>query len=63
MRMVSTAALLLGGGLLLVILSLVAPYWRSGRQAWTESLAVQFQQASQNYHAALHASAHRHADQ
>jgi hypothetical protein len=60
MKAGSIAPLLLVGGLLLVGLSWVTPNWLSGRHVWTDTMAVKFQQASQNYHAALHASAHAH---
>jgi len=52
------ASSLLAGGVLSILLSLLAPYFVSGKSAWTEHEALQLQQASQQYHAALHARAH-----
>jgi hypothetical protein len=49
-------SLLAGVGLLL--LSLVVPFIFGERRQWTDSQAVRFQEASHNYHAAIHAAAH-----
>jgi hypothetical protein len=54
------APLLLGGGLLLVLLSFAAPRLLGGRLEWSKADAVKLQQASQNYHAALHTRSHAH---
>lgn len=49
-------AILAGFGLL--VLSLLIPFVVGERRQWTNSQAVKFQEASHNYHAALHAAAH-----
>ena len=54
----SLAPLLIGGGLLLVLLSVTAPHVLGGRLEWSTEDATRFQQASQNYHAALHGRSH-----
>ena len=51
-------AVLLGIGLCLLLGSLCLPAFLDGRHTWTNDLAQKYQAASQNYHAALHSSAH-----
>ena len=51
-------AVLLGIGLCLLLGSLCLPVFLNGRHVWTNDLARKYQAASQNYHAALHSSAH-----
>lgn len=43
-----------------MLASLLVPRWITGRAKWTDDLAMRLQQASHNYHAALHALAHVH---
>ena len=57
----SASAILLGAGAILVLGSVIAPRVITGRGEWTDDLAVKLQQASHNYHAALHALAHTHS--
>jgi hypothetical protein len=47
------AVALLGVGLLLLIASFAVPHF-TRRMRWTDELAMKFQQASLNYHDALH---------
>jgi hypothetical protein len=51
-------ALLLGGGASLILVSFALPLLLGGRWHWTDAMARQLQQASMNYHDAIHARAH-----
>jgi hypothetical protein len=53
-----TGALLLGGGAGLILVSFALPLLLVGRWQWTDAMARQLQQASMNYHDAIHVRAH-----
>jgi len=50
--------ILIGGGLCLLVLSAILPGVMGGRATWTNEMAARLLQASQNYHAVLHETAH-----